>query len=238
MMQRHMKPVLCVRNDRDDTLGIAAAVLAEAGIPILRLDGFEDGINWPELDQIGGLVVFGGEMNVDETARYPSLLTQRHLMRRAVDAGVPVLGICLGAQMLARVLDARVYPAPVRELGFHPVTITAAGQRDPLLSAFGSGDRVFQWHEDTFDLPEGATLLAAGDQIPVQAFRFGRHAWGIQFHFEVDRAGVEAWLRVAAPTLERTWQRRPDEVRDELDRYLEGQQARSRRLLRAFAANL
>ncbi len=235
MMQRHMKPVLCVRNDRDDTLGIAAAVLAEEGIPILRLDGFEDGINWPELDQIGGLVVFGGEMNVDETARYPSLLTQRHLMRRAVDAGVPVLGICLGAQMLARALNARVYPAPVRELGFHPVTITAAGHLDPLLSVFASGDRVFQWHEDTFDLPEGATLLAAGDQVPVQAFRFGRHAWGVQFHFEVDRAGVEAWLRVAAPTLERTWQRRPDEVRDELDRYLEAQQHRSRQLLRAFA---
>jgi len=238
MMRRQMKPVLCVRNDRDDTLGITAAVLAEEGVPMLQVDGFEAGVRWPDLDQVAALVVFGGEMNVDETERYPCLLTQRQLMRRAMDAEVPVLGICLGAQMLARALDARVYPATVRELGFYPVTISAEGQVDPLLSTFSSGDRVFQWHEDTFDLPEGATLLAAGDQVPVQAFRFGRHAWGVQFHFEVDRAGVEAWLRVAAPTLERTWQRRPDEDRDELDRYLEGQQARSRRLLRAFAANL
>lgn len=237
-MRRQMKPVLCVRNDRDDTLGITGAVLAEEGISMVQVDGFEAGVQWPEVDQVAALVVFGGEMNVDETERYPFLLTQRQLMRRAIDAGVPVLGICLGAQMLARALDARVYPAPVRELGFHPVTITAEGQLDPLLRAFSSADRVFQWHEDTFDLPEGATLLATGELVPVQAFRFGRHTWGVQFHFEVDRAGVDAWLRVAAPTLERDWKRRADEVRDELDRYLAAQQQRSRRLLRAFARSL
>jgi GMP synthase (glutamine-hydrolysing) len=196
-----MNPVVCVRNDRDDTLGITAAVLGEAGAPLVRLDAFEPDIRWPDLEEIGGLIVFGGEMNVDEIDRHPYLLTQRALMRRAADAGLPVLGICLGAQMLARAFDAPVYRAPVRELGFTPVRVTELGQRDALLGAFQSGDRVFQWHEDTFDLPAGADLLVAGDDVPIQAFRLGGQAWGVQFHFEVDADGVEAWLRVAEPTL-------------------------------------
>jgi GMP synthase (glutamine-hydrolysing) len=230
-----MKPVLCVRNDPDDTLGIVEAVLAAEGIQVLRLDGFEAGTRLPDIDQIGGLVVFGGEMNVDETERHPWLLTQRQLMRRAIEGAVPVLGICLGAQMLARALGARVYPAPVRELGFYPLTVTEAGLRDPLVSAFGNADRVFQWHEDTFDLPQGGVLLASGGQIPVQAFSFGERAWGIQFHFEVDREGVEAWLRAAQPTLKSPWNRDANQVRAELDLYLEAQQEHSRRLLAGFA---
>jgi GMP synthase-like glutamine amidotransferase len=209
--------------------------LAEAAVPLVRLDAFEASARWPDLEEIGGLIVFGGEMNVDETEQHPYLLAERDLMRRAVDAGLPVLGICLGAQMLARALDARVYRAPVRELGFKTVRLTAAGERDILLSAFQTGDRVFQWHEDTFDLPDGADLLMAGDDVPHQAFRFSRNAWGVQFHFEVERDGVEAWLRVSEPTLSRDWTRTADEVRDELRIYLDAQQQRSRALLAAFA---
>jgi GMP synthase (glutamine-hydrolysing) len=230
-----MKPVLCIRNDRDDTLGISVATLAEFGVQVTRLDAFDADVRWPGPDEISGLIIFGGEMNVDEIDRYPYLLAQRQLMRRAVDAGIPVLGICLGAQMLARALDARVYRAPIRELGFRPVRLTEAGQTDPLLAAFHSGDRVFQWHEDTFDVPDGAELLAVGDDVQVQAFRMGRTAWGVQFHFEVDAEGVDAWLRAAAPSLERVWKRSGEEVRDELRVYLEAQQARSRQLFRAFA---
>lgn len=230
-----MKPVLGIRNDRDDTLGITAAVLVEAGVPLVRLDAFDSEVRWPALEEIGGLIVFGGEMNADETDKHPYLLTQRELMRRAVDAGLPVLGICLGAQMLARAFDARVYRAAVRELGFKPVCVTDLGQRDVLLGTFQTGDRVFQWHEDTFDLPAGAELLVAGDDVPIQAFRLGGKAWGVQFHFEVDADGVEAWLRAAEPTLMRVWKRTADEVRDELRIYLDAQQQRSRVLLAAFA---
>ncbi|MDQ6712820.1 MAG: type 1 glutamine amidotransferase [Candidatus Dormibacteraeota bacterium] len=226
--------MICVRNDRDDTLGITAAVLAEAGVPLIRLDAFAADARWPDLEEMGGLMVFGGEMNVDEVDRHPYLLTQRELMRRAAGAGLPVLGICLGAQLLARAFGARVYPAPVRELGFRPVRITDAGRADALLSAFQSGDRVFQWHEDTFELPAGAQLLASGDDVPIQAFRHGT-AWGVQFHFELDATGVEAWLRVAEPSLKRVWKRSADEVRREVGKYLGAQQQRSRVLLTAFA---
>jgi len=227
--------VLCVRNDRDDTLGITVPALTEHGVPVIRLDAFDAEVRWPGLEEISGLLVFGGEMNVDEIERYPYLLTQRELMRRAVDARLPVLGICLGAQMLARALDARVYRAPVRELGFKPVRITEAGEADQLLGAFHSGDRVFQWHQDTFDLPDGAELLAAGDDVQVQAFRMGPNAWGVQFHFEVDAEGVDAWLRVAEPSLERVWKRSATEVREELRLYLDAQQQRSRLVFDAFA---
>src|SRR5438477_4769017 len=233
-----MNPVLCVRNDPDDTLGITPLAFESLRLPVECLDAFSTDVRWPGVEEISALVIFGGEMNADETERHPYLLTQRVLMRRAVDSGIPVLGICLGAQMLARALDARVYRAPVREFGFKPVRLTAAGQRDILLSAFQTDDRVFQWHEDTFDLPAGAELLATGDDVPHQAFRFGRTAWGVQFHFEVDAQGVEAWLRVAEPTLSRDWKRSADEVRDELRMYLEAQQQRSRALLAAFAAQV
>ena len=124
-----MNPVLCIRNDRDDTLGITAAVLAEAGVPFSRLDAFEPDIRWPILEEIGGLMVFGGEMNVDETDRHPHLLIQRELMRRAVDAGPSMRG-SIGRR--------------VREFGFKPVRLTDSGENDVLLSTFATGDRVFQ----------------------------------------------------------------------------------------------
>ena len=230
-----MKPILGIRNDREDTLGITAAVLGEGGAPLVCLDAFEPDVRWPDLEEIGGLIVFGGEMNVDEVDRHPYLQTQRELVRRAVNAGLPVLGICLGAQLLARAFGAPVYRAPVRELGFKPVRVTDLGQRDALLGAFQSGDRVFQWHEDTFDLPAGADLLVAGDDVPIQAFRLGGNAWGVQFHVEADGDGLEAWLRVAEPSLSRVWKRTADEVRDELRIYLPAQQQRARVLLAAFA---
>src|SRR2546430_16428840 len=110
-----MKPVRCIRNDRDDTLGISAGVLAEAGVPVIRLDAFEASARWPELEEIGGLIVFGGEMNVDETEEHPYLLAERDLMRRAVGAGLPVPGLCPWAQLPARALPPRGAPAPVRE---------------------------------------------------------------------------------------------------------------------------
>jgi len=239
MMQRMArKPVVCIRNDPYDNLGIAVDELTAAGLPVEPLDGFASTVRWPALDEIGGLIVFGGEMNVDEVQQHPYLLRERDLMHDAVQRGLPVLGICLGAQMLARALGARVYRAPVRELGFKPVRVTEAGFTDPPMGAFGMRPCVFQWHEDTFDLPSEATLLAVGDAVVNQAFRYRANAWGVQFHFEVDREGVEAWLRAAGPSVEEVWERSADEVREELAIHLAGQQEQSRALFAAFAARV
>jgi GMP synthase-like glutamine amidotransferase len=229
-----MKPVLCIRNDRYDGLGITGSALADAGAEIRRLDAFDTEPRWPEVDEISGLIVFGGEMNVDETDQHPYLLQERELMRRAVGTGMPVLGICLGAQMLARVLGARVFSAPVRELGFTRVRLTAEGQRDQLLGSMEKSPCVFEWHEDTFELPTGATLLATGDAVTNQAFSYGSDAWGVQFHFEVDREGVEEWLRVSADGLEQRWGKTAAEVREEMAMHLERQQRQAREIFAGF----
>ena len=229
------KPVFCVRNDRYDNFGIAPAALAESGVAVERLDGFARDARWPAVDQIGGLVVFGGEMNVDEVDTHPYLLRERELMSAAVAHGIPVLGICLGAQMLARALGASVQRAPVRELGFKAIRLTEAGSGDPVLGAFARRACVFQWHEDTFELPQGAELLATARDVPNQAFRFGDRAWGVQFHFEVNREGINTWLDASATTVERIWKRTPEDVRQEAVEHLQIQDLQGRAAFAAFA---
>lgn len=233
-----MKPVLCVRNDRYDNIGITESALQESGRVMTRLDAFDPAADWPSVEAIAALIVFGGEMNVDEIEAHPYLLRERRMMQDAMRAGLPVLGICLGAQMLARVLGSRVYPAPIRELGFTPLRLTAAGVEDAVLGALGANPCVFQWHEDTFELPAGATLLATGDQIVTQAFRYGPMAWGVQFHFEVNREGIEEWLRVVETDLERVWGRTAQQVREEVAVHLQPQQVGGRKVFDAFSRQI
>jgi len=151
-------------------------------------------INWR---QVCGLVVLGGPMNVDEVAAYPFLLWERQQIAEAVRREIPILGVCLGAQLLARSLNAKVYPNLVREIGWHRVTLTPDCERDPLFVGASSPATVFQWHGDTFDLPTNAVLLATGHDCRHQAFRFGENAWGLQFHIEVTPQLVRSWMELA-----------------------------------------
>lgn len=180
------------------------------------------------------MVVFGGEMNADQLDHFPYLLQVRRLMRDAVRRGVPTLGICLGAQILARAFGAGVYRAPVRELGFTPIDPSPSARNDPLLGWLQPGDRFFQWHEDTFGLPAGATLLATGRFVRTQAFRIGS-GWGIQFHPEVDAEEIDRWLREAAGSLEAIWGRSASQVLAEVQAHLPDQSRRARSLFQAFA---
>ena len=228
-----MRRVLLIGHDEDETFGVAPGTLRDAGLEwVEHLAGSE-----AELlghGEVSGVVLFGGAMNVDMTDRYPFLATERAYVRAAVDAGIPYLGICLGSQMLARALDHPVYPAGIREIGFNAIHPTTEAADDTLLSVFGEGDMVFHWHEDTFELPEGATLLATGDHVPMQAFRYGGAAWGLQFHFEVDRAEVELWLRSAGEDEVRAWGKTTGQVLDETDRFIEGHERRARELFGRF----
>jgi GMP synthase-like glutamine amidotransferase len=133
-------------------------------------------------------------MNVDETDQHPFLAVEVDWMRRAVEAQTPLLGVCLGAQLLAKTLGAAVRPNGVKEIGWYEIDLLAAAEADPLFGGGPSRATVFQWHGDTFDLPRGAELLATGRDCRHQAFRFGPCAWGLQFHVEMTAALIDCWL--------------------------------------------
>ena len=146
----------------------------------------------PSLDGYDALIVLGGPMNVDQHALHPHLTTELALLHEAVRRDLPVLGICLGAQLLAHALGAKVGRNPVPEHGWHAIALTAEGEADPVLRHL-AGQHVCQWHGDTFGLPVDATLLATGKTCQNQAFRYGR-AYGVQFHPEVDARILDRWL--------------------------------------------
>ncbi len=145
-----------------------------------------------------GLVVLGGPMSVNDADRLPHLHQEMDALRVAIDAGVPVLGICLGAQLIASALGAAVVPNPVKEIGWSTVRPTSAGSRDALFKHLGRSEQIFQWHGDTFELPDGAELLAETDACRNQAFRYADNVYGLQFHLEVDEALIRRWLSTPA----------------------------------------
>lgn len=147
----------------------------------------------PDHDEVAGAVVMGGPMNVDELDRHPELGTEREWLAEALRWDMPLLGICLGAQLLARALGSEVRVGEGPELGFSPVEVL--DPEDPLLGALAPSTTVLHWHGDVFDLPDDAQHLARSDRTEVQAFRKG-NAWGVLFHPEADFALLEAWLAV------------------------------------------
>lgn len=226
-----MRPILLMGHDPNETFGVAPSTLDAAGLPWIDHRG---GDPLPHAEEVAGVALFGGAMNVDDIDRYPFLAEEVSFVREAVGAGTPFLGICLGAQMLARALEHPVYPAGIREFGFNALHPTAEAAGDRLLSVFEDGAPVFHWHEDTFDLPEGAILLATGDHVETQAFRYGDTSWGLQFHFEVDRAEIELWLRAAGEDVVRAWGKSSGQILDEAERHIEGHEARAREVFGRF----
>ncbi len=139
------------------------------------------------------IVSMGGEMNVYEEDEYPFLAEETEFLRDAVTNGSRVIGICLGAQMIAKALGASVVSSPAKEVGWGAVNLTTAGVLDPLFDGCENPLRVFQWHEDMFNIPESGALLGYSDACPHQAFRFNR-AYGLQFHVEVDADILNLWF--------------------------------------------
>lgn len=154
------------------------------------------GARVPSPDEVEGLVVLGGPMGAYETDKHAFLAEECNLIAELVRRQRPVLGVCLGAQLLAKALGASVFPGPGQEIGFGLVELTSEGCRDPLLGPVGPSLPVFHWHGDTFDVPEGATLLASSVAYPHQAFRYGDTAYGLQFHVEPDPEMWSAWSKL------------------------------------------
>lgn len=160
------------------------------GIEIRRMDR---GDAVPSIDEIAGVIAMGGPMGVRDAPSLPFLAAELGLLRAAVEQDLPVLGVCLGAQLLAAALGARVDKGGVPEVGIGEVHLTKDGQNDPVLGGAGPTVPVVQWHEDTFEIPSGAVRLAESVLYPNQAFRAGRRAYAFQFHIEVDRTLAAAW---------------------------------------------
>ncbi len=189
-----MKPVVAFRHVPHEGLGTIEDAIHAAGLPLEVVDLFHESPRGFESQRYAGLVVMGGPMNVDETDRYPFLADEVRWLRQAVAAELPVLGVCLGSQLLAKSLGSRVYRNRVKEIGWYEVELTAAAGDDALFGGCRPRETVFHWHGDTFDLPRGAVQLARGENCENQAFRFGRAAYGLQFHLEVTPEIINCWL--------------------------------------------
>lgn len=181
-----------------EPLGTLDPLLKDSGFRIRYVNFGREPDSRPSLEGYEALIVLGGPMNSDQIDSYPNLITEVDVIREAVDRNMSVLGICLGAQLLAKALGGTVSRNAVREIGWHDVEVTEQGLQDAVLSGFAPSQEVFQWHEDGMTLPPGADLLASSPASPVQAFRYGEHIYGFQFHLEANRPLIERWLTVPA----------------------------------------
>jgi GMP synthase (glutamine-hydrolysing) len=168
-------------------------VLASRGLSLEYVDLYRAGATLPETGQAAALIFLGGPMSVNDDLPY--LAREMELIRQAIRRGQPVLGICLGAQLIARAAGAAVRRNPQKEIGWFDVHLTGSGASDPLFAGMDRSENVFHWHGETFDLPDGASLLASSDACRHQAFRLGERTYGIQFHLEVTPAMIEDWSR-------------------------------------------
>jgi GMP synthase-like glutamine amidotransferase len=177
--------------------GVYEDVLNERGASIRRVE-LDEGETLPDWRKFSAIVAMGGPMSVNDEEELPWLRTEKAFIAEAVRAGVPFFGACLGAQLLAASLGAEVVSGPAPEVGLLPVFLTEAAATDPVFAGLPRELLTLQWHGDTFSLPEGAVLLASSPSYPNQAFRWGRSAYGIQFHLELSREMAAQWTQVPA----------------------------------------
>lgn len=196
--------VLVLQHIACEPPGVYEDVLREFGAEIVRVE-LDEGDPLPDWRTFDAIVAMGGPMSVNDEADHPWLVAEKRLIREAVDAGTPYWGACLGVQLLAASLGARVYPGPEPEVGILDVGLTDEARSDPVFAGLPPVIATLQWHGDTFDLPRDAVLLAGSAMYPNQAFRVNR-AYGVQFHLEVSRDMALAWADVPAyaASLERT----------------------------------
>jgi len=193
----------------------------------------------PDPRRYDGLVVLGGSMNVDQDEAFPHLRTEIEVLKEALAREMPILGICLGAQLLASALGAPVHPAPVREIGWYPLQSSPSAGNDALLRHVTHGQHVFQWHSYTFAVPPDAVHLASTATCANQAFRHGNTAYGLQFHPEVDRDMIARWLSVPAYREELEAASGPDHARQvhaDTHRHIGPATAAATRMFDEFAA--
>lgn len=179
--------------DSEVPAGNFSSWLSEADVPFSCIRVYA-GDPIPVANPSAAVICLGGSMGVHDTAMFPYLLQTKTFIKKCLTENIPYLGICLGGQLLADVLGAAVAAGECGEKGMHHVAIAPAGLADPLFTGIPATFPTFQWHNDSFSLPEDAIRLASSKVCPYQAFRYGKCAYGLQFHPEVDRQIVAAWV--------------------------------------------
>ena len=217
--------LLVIQNSPTASLGVLEECISQRNIAIKMLTP-SAGERLPIDTSYNGLIVLGGPMNAEDDANYPHLKDVVSLIQLFVEENKPILGICLGAQLIARAFGSRVYQHDVVELGFTPLwSVDRAISDDPLLNsalpANSEPIQIMQWHFDTFDLPEKATLLMRGDRCINQAYRIYDNIYGFQCHFEVNRSILQGWLATGKDYLEGNHPNFSEQLAKQTDLYLD-----------------
>ena len=229
-----MEEVLVFQHAPFEDLGLFGEVFERQGADYRVLRLFEGQMPAEEWHQVKALIVLGGPMGVDEEEDFPFLRWEKRIIRAAIDEAVPMLGVCLGAQLIAAVLGAPVSRGSVKEIGWSPISITPHGQVDSLLGYMPENATVFQWHSDGFDLPPGAIRLASSAHFGTQAFRLGKTIYGLQFHLEVTPQMIFRWIEERSKDLALAPYVLPDKIMADTQSYAPALKYYGQRFLTGF----
>jgi GMP synthase (glutamine-hydrolysing) len=232
-----MRKLLVFQHVAAEPLGTLDQQFRAAGFRIRYVNFFRQPDACPDVGRYHGLVVLGGPMSAETSDRHPHIAVEREAIREAIGRGMPVLGICLGAQLIAASLGARTLRGAAPEIGWFEVEPTPAARSDPLFAQLGPREHVFQWHNDTFTLPHGAVRLAESPRCAQQAFRYAETVYGLQFHLEVDAPLIRRWLATPSYLRELAAQRGSRDARSILadtERHIDRLHAMSRGVFGEF----
>lgn len=230
-----MKNCLALRHVRFENAGLLQPILQQRGSPLRYLEAGVDEIDRAAIVEADLLVVLGGPIGVYEEETYPFLAAEAAAVKARLTQNRPTLGICLGAQLMAKALGATVAPGPAKEIGWAPLELTEAGQASPLRHI--EKLHVLHWHGDNFALPPACSNLARTASCPHQAFSRGENLLGLQFHLEADPREIEAWLIGHAVELAAAG-RDPRVIRSDTSRYGRELEAAATRALTEWLDNL
>lgn len=215
-----MSDFLILQHIGCEDLGTIEQAMIHRGISYKYVRLFDGDPVPKDFHKYSGLIILGGPMNVYEEDVYPYLKDEDILIKEAIKKQIPVLGICLGGQLIAKATGAKVRKGIKKEIGWYDLLLTPGGKTDRGFKNFPERLTVFQWHGDTFDIPSGATPLACSGLFPNQAFRFGNNIYGLQFHLEVTKDMINRWMAEYGNELSSLDYIDPEKIIKDTDKYI------------------